>query len=48
MGALLIPLTAEYLVTAFGRVLVGIGWSCVNVAVTALLQTWRQPTSEAV
>jgi MFS family permease len=37
LGALLVPLTADYWVAAAGLVLVGVGWSCVNVAVTALI-----------
>lgn len=36
-GALLVPLTADYWVATAGLVLVGVGWSCVNVATTALI-----------
>jgi MFS family permease len=32
-----VPLTADYWVAAAGLVFVGVGWSCVNVAVTALI-----------
>jgi MFS family permease len=35
-GALLVPLTT-YAAVATGLFLVGVGWSCANVAVTALL-----------
>ncbi len=34
-GAVLGPLTSDYWVMAAGVILVGVGWSCVNVAVTA-------------
>lgn len=37
VGALLVPITPEYAVAAVGLILVGVGWSCVNVAVTALI-----------
>lgn len=37
VGAILVPLTAEYTVATLGLVLVGVGWSCINVAVTALI-----------
>ncbi|MDE3113039.1 MAG: MFS transporter [Chloroflexota bacterium] len=36
-GAILVPLTAEYAIATLGLVLVGVGWSCINVAVTALI-----------
>jgi MFS family permease len=36
-GALLVALTVEYWVGTLGIVLVGVGWSCVNVATTALI-----------
>jgi MFS family permease len=36
-GALLVPLTPDYWVQMGGLLLVGVGWSCVNVAVTALI-----------
>lgn len=36
-GAVMVPLTGEYWVATAGLLLVGIGWSCVNVAVTALI-----------
>lgn len=37
IGAILVPLTAEYGIATLGLVLVGLGWSCINVAVTALV-----------
>jgi Na+/melibiose symporter-like transporter len=37
LGAVLVPLTPDYWVAAGGLLLVGVGWSCVNVAVTALI-----------
>ncbi|MBU6423581.1 MAG: MFS transporter [Chloroflexi bacterium] len=37
IGAVLVPITPEYWVATLGLVLVGVGWSCVNVAVTALI-----------
>jgi MFS family permease len=37
LGALLVPLTPDYWVASLGLVLVGLGWSGVNVAVTALI-----------
>lgn len=36
-GAVMVPLTADYWVATAGLVFVGLGWSCVNVAVTALI-----------
>jgi MFS family permease len=36
-GAVLVPLSTDYWVATAGLLLVGIGWSCVNVAVTALI-----------
>jgi MFS family permease len=36
-GSLLVPLAADYWVATAGLVLIGVGWSCVNVAVTALI-----------
>lgn len=36
-GALLVPLTPDYWIATLGLVLVGVGWSCINVAVTALI-----------
>jgi MFS family permease len=36
-GALLVPLTPDFWVQMSGLLLVGVGWSCVNVAVTALI-----------
>ncbi|MGI9146508.1 MAG: MFS transporter [Chloroflexota bacterium] len=37
LGALLVPMTPDYWVQMSGLLLVGVGWSCVNVAVTALI-----------
>ncbi len=37
VGSLLVPITPDYAVSAVGLILVGVGWSCVNVAVTALV-----------
>ncbi len=36
-GTLLVPLTPDYWVATAGLAFVGVGWSCVNVAVTALI-----------
>jgi MFS family permease len=36
-GAVLVPLAPEYWTATAGLILVGLGWSCVNVAVTALI-----------
>lgn len=36
-GSLLVPLAADYWVATAGLVLIGVGWSCVNVAATALV-----------
>ena len=36
-GAVLVPLMSDYVVATVGLLLVGVGWSCVNVAVTALI-----------
>lgn len=36
-GAVLVPFTPDYWVATGGLVCVGVGWSCVNVAVTALI-----------
>jgi MFS family permease len=36
-GAAMVPLTDDYWVATAGLLLVGVGWSCVNVAVTALI-----------
>jgi MFS family permease len=36
-GAVLVPLTPDYWIATAGLVFVGVGWSCVNVAVTALI-----------
>jgi MFS family permease len=36
-GAVLVPLTGDFWVATTGLLLVGVGWSCVNVAVTALI-----------
>lgn len=36
-GSLLVPLAADYWAATAGLVLIGVGWSCVNVAVTALV-----------
>ncbi len=37
IGAILVPLTPDYWTATLGLVLVGLGWSCINVAVTALI-----------
>jgi MFS family permease len=37
LGTVLVPLTSDYWVATMGLVFVGVGWSCVNVAVTALI-----------
>ena len=37
LGAAMMPVTSDYWVAAAGLLLVGVGWSCVNVAVTALI-----------
>jgi MFS family permease len=36
-GAAMVPLTGDYWVATAGLLLIGVGWSCVNVAVTALI-----------
>ena len=37
LGSILVPTSPEYLVITLGTFLVGIGWSCVNVASSALI-----------
>jgi len=37
IGAMLVPVTPNYWVVALGIFLVGVGWSCVNVAASALM-----------
>lgn len=37
VGAVTVPLASEYWAATSGLVLVGVGWSCVSVAATALL-----------
>lgn len=36
-GATIVPLASDYWSATVGLILVGVGWSCVNVAVTALI-----------
>lgn len=36
-GAFLMPITREYLIVTFGVFLIGLGWSAINVASTALI-----------
>jgi MFS family permease len=45
LGASLVPLTPDYWVQMGGLLLVGVGWSCVNVAVTALIADSVPPRS---
>ena len=42
-GAVLLPTTASYVVITLAIMLVGLGWSCVNVAGTALLADLSTP-----
>jgi MFS family permease len=43
MGSLLVPTSAHYWVITAGTFFVGLGWSCVNVAATAVLADTSRP-----
>ena len=43
VGAAILPLTSEYGIITFGLFLVGVGWSAVNVASTAILADTTDP-----
>lgn len=43
LGTLLVPTSPEYVVITLGTFLVGLGWSCVNVAATAVIADTTQP-----
>jgi len=47
VGAVLVPLTPDYWIATGGLALVGVGWSCVNVAVTALVADVVPPIERA-
>ena len=42
-GAFLVPITPSYVITTIGLFLIGIGWSAVNISVTALLADTTEP-----
>ena len=42
-GTLLVPVSPDYWVITLGTFLVGLGWSCVNVAATAVIADTTQP-----
>lgn len=42
-GAFLVPITPSYAITTIGLFLIGIGWSAVNISVTALLADTTEP-----
>lgn len=43
-GGIIMPLTPSYFVITFGIFLVGLGWSCANVASTALIADTTDPS----
>lgn len=43
LGTLLVPASPDYWVVTLGTFLVGLGWSCVNVAGTAVIADTTQP-----
>ena len=43
LGAVLVSISPEWLVITLGTFLVGLGWSCVNVAATAVIADTSQP-----
>lgn len=42
-GAFLVPVTPSYAITTIGLFLIGVGWSAVNISVTALLADTTEP-----
>ena len=42
-GAFLVPITPSYAITTIGLFLIGVGWSAVNISVTALLADTTEP-----